>query len=108
MITHKITPYVIEAARTQQNTSPQPEKFHGEYGSEEHRRFIHSRVLLINKFVAGDHCTANGSLGVVCHVAEEYEDAEWNGFECRILEVYLYQDNDTEMFHPNKVIRVVK
>lgn len=103
MITHSITPYVIQQPPQKEKNKEGSVRFHGTFGTEEHKRFIHSRVLLNNKYHPGDHCTINGDLGVVVHVAEEYEDAEWSGLECRILEVFLYSDNDTDMFHPNRL-----
>ena len=102
MITHLIAPYVNQEPAKQQ----QPDnsvRFRGTFGTEEHKRFIHKRVLENNKFHPGDHCKINGGVGVVVHVAEEYEDAEWRGLECLILEVFLYTENDTQMFHPGRL-----
>jgi hypothetical protein len=101
VITHSINKYVKE--QPPQKSPDNSVRFHGSYGTEEHKRFIHSRVLLNNKFQPGDHCTINGDLGVVVHVAEEYEDAEWRGLECLLLEVFLYSESDTNMFHPNRL-----
>ena len=103
MITHSITPYVIQQPPKQENNKDISVRFYGKYGTEEHKRFIHKRVLENNKYQAGDHCKINGGVGVVVHVAEEYENAEWRGLECLILEVFLYTENDTQMFHPGRL-----
>jgi hypothetical protein len=106
MLTHAINKYEEKVKPTQQHHSSK-EKFTGEYGSEEHKWFIFDRVLANCKWQEGDHCKINGDLGVVCHVCTEFDEAEWgvgnHSLECRLVEVFLYSENDSKLFHPSRL-----
>lgn len=110
MLTHTIDKYKAPAAPptsiTQSNTNPN--KFKGEFGSEDHKRFIFNRVLENCCWQEGDHCKINGDLGVVCHVCTEFLEAEWGNtgqtaLECKIVEVFLYSENDSKLYHPSRL-----
>ena len=108
MLTHTINKYedVRPTQITQSNTNP--DRFKGEFGSEEHKRFIFSRVLSHCPWQEGDHCKVNGDLGVVCHVCTDFDEVEWGGtganaLECKLVEVYLYSENDSNLYHPSRL-----
>lgn len=106
MLTHTINKYV-QAITPEKvgHAASNKARFHGEFGTEEHKRFIHKRVLELNVWNEGDHCKVNGDLGVVCHICTDYADAEWGtgkrSLECKCVEVFLYSENESHLFHPS-------
>lgn len=99
MITHSITMYVKapDPPTTQVDTS---HKFNGEFNSEEHRRYVHGRVLKFNRWKIGDHVSVHGDLGVVTDIAVDFDDVEWSGMKCLCVDVFLYSDSEGHLFHP--------
>jgi len=100
MILHSMTPF-----KTPKQTQESTTKFVGTFGTEEHKRFIHARVLEHCKWEEGMACALGKEQGVVVHVytEEEYNDVMWRELECQCVEVFLYSQGDTTMCHPNRL-----
>lgn len=101
MITHSITTFKKEPPK---QTEPST-KFVGTYGTEGHKKFIHSRVLEHCTWDEGMACSLGKEQGVVVHVYDEteYNDVMWSDLECQCVEVFLYSQGDTIMCHPNRL-----
>jgi hypothetical protein len=99
MITHSIAVY--------KKVKDTQEKFKGIYRSNEHKRFIHRRVLQGCKLVEGDSVSYSGHAGVVVGLLydEDFSSVEWNDLECKCVEVFFYGSQKTELFHPNNLKR---
>jgi len=100
VILHSITNYAVVKPVADNTT-----RFVGTFGTEEHKRFIHKRVLENCVWEEGLSCTVGTDLGIVVHVykEEEYENVHWRELECKCVEVFLYSASDTVMCHPNQL-----
>lgn len=102
MITHQILRY-IPADRLVHK-----QRFRS--GSPEHRTFIFFNNLKYAKerFTPGDHVKVDGypkrkSLGQVIDIIEDISDARWDGLKCKLVEVYMYDLNQTVLCHPSEL-----
>lgn len=90
--------------------SDKSERFTGEYGSEDHKRFIHKRCLLRgNHLSVGDKVTIKGQAGIVCDILgpEEFDKVEWgSSLECKCIEVMIYGEEATCLLHPKMMRRI--
>ena len=83
------------------------QKFTGEYHTEEHKQFIHRRVLQGCKLLEGDAVTFRGLHGVVIDILDDtmFDKVEWNNLECKCIEVYFYHNGESQLYHPNVIKR---
>ncbi len=102
MLTHKIALYTKPAAVVTPD-----ERFKGEHGSEEHKQYIHLRVLNKCKYDVGDNVKYQSRPGVIVGIADQecFELVEWNGLECKCIEVFLYDKGESIMVHPSTLKR---
>lgn len=102
MLTH-----IIEVYKAPVVVKPTRQTFQGIIGSEDHKRFIHSRVLQGCKFLVGEHIKYKGETGFISdiHSEEDFHFVEWNDLECKCVEVFLYDQQEFELVHPNQLKR---
>ena len=103
MLTQVITKRVKPSRKNQHGGSNASERYTGDYGTEEHKKFIHKRVLLKNTLEAGMHVYYKGRTGVVVDVINDFNICPWRGLECLCVEVYMYDTNASYMCHPNQL-----
>ena len=79
----------------------------GEIGSPNHLRFIHGMVLSNCKFKEGEHVKYKGMMGLITEMldANAFSKLEWDNYECRCIEVFLYDLQTFELCHPSKLTR---
>jgi hypothetical protein len=76
-------------------------------GSELHMRGIHAglcrNVTSDPKFECGNEFRAKGKKGkgVLIGYQERFEEAEWDGMKCKLIELWFAEDNDFGLFHPS-------
>jgi len=102
MLTH-----TIEVHKAPVRIKEERQTFQGKIGSEEHKRFIHSRVLQGCKFLVGEHIKYKGETGFISdiHTTDHFRHVEWNDLECKCVEIFLYDQQEFELCHPNQLKR---
>jgi hypothetical protein len=102
MLTH-----TIEVHKAPVRIKEERPTFHGVIGSDDHKRFIHSRVLQGCKFLVGEHIKYKGETGFISdiHTEDFFKQVEWNDLECKCVEIFLYDQQEFELVHPNQLKR---
>ena len=82
-------------------------RWSGDVGSQNHLRFIHDKVLSNCKLLEGEHVYYKGMVGLITDIldAEQFSNIEWVDFECRCIEVFLYDLQTCELCHPSRLTR---
>lgn len=120
MIVHHIAPYTRpHHTKTPRHTaaySSLPKgknaKFKGEFGSEDHKKFIFIRALIGCKFKEGEKVRYKGQIGDILEVYTDFTDERivWDKLYCRFVEVIITamdgKDYHSEVVHPNELRKV--
>lgn len=109
MLTHSITKYEPVKVEERRDST----RFTGIIRSEEHKKFIHARTLLIcenNGIVEGDQVRYLGQMACVVDIYKEdrYAFVEWNDLECKCIELFLYDSQECVCVHPGSIRRGLK
>jgi len=106
MLVHSIIKHEPPPEEKKRNRS-EGREWSGDVGSQEHLRFIHGRVLSNCKFLEGEHVKYKGMMGLITEIldANSFGKLEWVDFECRCIEVFLYDLQTFELCHPSRLTR---